>query len=461
MASQPLVTVYITNYNYGAYLRQAVDSVFTQTFTDYELIIIDDGSTDGSREIVLEYEGREGVTVLLQQNSGLNRTSNTALSMARGRYIMRLDADDYLAPQALAVMVEVLERNPSVGLVFPDYYYVNESGAILGREIRNDFNGGVSLPDMPAHGACTLIRRSHLLSVGGYSEEFRCQDGYDLWLRFIEKHEVRNVNEPLFYYRQHGGSLSGNRKMIVETRARIKAAHAQRSNRPECPTLAFIPVRGKSVDSGCLALESLDGKTLLDWTIDAALEAQQLCGVAVTTPDADVIAHVRSRYGDAVHVLERPKQMARSNTTLHDTMMHVLQNMPEHAKTACACMMLSVETPFRSSLYIDKAINTARIFDVDTVIAVSPENDLFFRHDGTGLHLVGNDMKYGGKRFEREYLFRAVPGLHLLTRSWYESNPNWLGDRVGHIVLAEDALHLVRTMRDLAVAQTLLSWERN
>jgi len=460
MASQPLVTVYITNYNYGRFLRQAVESVFAQTLHDYELLIIDDGSTDGSRDIVLEYEGRPGVRVLLQQNAGLNRTSNTALGMARGRYIMRLDADDYLAPEALAVMTDILERNPSVGLVFPDYYYVDENGAVIGREIRNDFNGGVSLPDMPAHGACTLIRRSHLLSVGGYSEEFRCQDGYDLWLRFIEKHDVRNVNEPLFYYRQHGGSLSGDRRMIVETRARIKEAHASRSNRPACPTLAFVPVRGLSVDPHCLALEQLGGRTLLDWTLDAALEATQLCGVAVTTPDAAVMDHVRRRYGSAVHIVERPRAFARSNTALHDTLQHVLDSLPLLARQARACMMLSVETPFRSSLYIDKAVNTARIFDVDTVIPVNPENDLFFRHDGTGLQLVGNNQRYGGMRFEREYLFRAVPGLHLLTRGWYEKSPHWLGDRVGHIVLAGDALHVVSSARDLAVAETLLRLER-
>ncbi len=454
---QPLVTVYITNYNYGAYLHQAVESVFAQTLHDYELIIIDDGSTDGSRDQVLAYEGHKGVHVVLQENKGLNQTCNMALGMAKGKYIMRLDADDYLAPRALEIMAGMMEQDPTLGLVFPDYYYVDVEGNIIGREVRNAIHAEVSLLDMPAHGACTLIRRIHLLSIGGYSQEFRCQDGYDLWLRFIEKHEVRNTPEPLFYYRQHGDSLSANRKLIIETRARIKELHARRSNRPPCPTLAFIPVRGRSISPDCLALAPLGGKPLLDWTIDAALASTQLSAVVVTSPDRAVLDHVRSRYGDAVHAVERPRDAARAGIPLHQTLRHVLRSLPDEAEIAQAYMMLSTETPFRSALYIDKAINTARIFDVDTVIAVCPESDLFFRHDGNGLQLVGNDLLYGGNRLEREYLYRAMPGLHLLTRRWFATHDHWLGDRIGHIVLAEDAQQVVRTPRDLALANIVLT----
>jgi len=96
--TSPLVTVYITNYNYGRYLSQAIESVLNQTFTDFELIVVDDGSVDDSRDIIRQYQGHPKVRTIFQENQGLNKTNNIALRSARGKYIMRLDADDYLDP---------------------------------------------------------------------------------------------------------------------------------------------------------------------------------------------------------------------------------------------------------------------------------------------------------------------------------------------------------------------------
>jgi len=143
--NSPTVTVYITNYNYEKYLEKAIQSVICQTFQDLELIIIDDGSTDGSREIIKKYENNEKIYTVFQQNKGLNRTNNVALKLASGKYIMRLDADDYLDPNALEVMVQKLERFPECVLVFPDYYIVDEQENIIRQVRRHDFNKEVSL----------------------------------------------------------------------------------------------------------------------------------------------------------------------------------------------------------------------------------------------------------------------------------------------------------------------------
>ena len=91
MPLNPLVTVYITSHNYGKYIQQSVDSVLSQTFTDFELLIIDDGSTDNSRELIEHYREIENVKIIFQQNKGLNITNNIALRAAKGKYIMRLE----------------------------------------------------------------------------------------------------------------------------------------------------------------------------------------------------------------------------------------------------------------------------------------------------------------------------------------------------------------------------------
>mgnify|MGYP004004405407 FL=1 len=127
----PSVTIYITNYNYGTYLEQAIQSVLNQTYTDYELIIIDDGSTDDSKDIIDQYQKHNNIYTVFQENKGLNASNNIALNLTRGKYIVRLDADDYFAPQAIEVMVSELNRNKDHALVFPDYYHVDEKGNIL------------------------------------------------------------------------------------------------------------------------------------------------------------------------------------------------------------------------------------------------------------------------------------------------------------------------------------------
>ena len=179
----PLVTVYLTNYNYADYIEQSIESVLSQTYKNFELIIIDDGSTDNSRNIISQYIERQNIRVIFQENKGLTATNNIAVRAAQGKYIMRLDADDYLDTNALLVLVNAIEKSDQLALVFPDYYYINADGEVTGQERRLDFQQEVTLLDQPAHGACTLIRRDCLLEVGGYSADVSCQDGWDLWLK--------------------------------------------------------------------------------------------------------------------------------------------------------------------------------------------------------------------------------------------------------------------------------------
>src|SRR5690606_40322334 len=115
-AKTPLVSVYITNYNYGKYIRQSIESLLNQSLQDFELFIIDDGSTDSSRKIIEEYAHHPQLSIIYQRNKGLNITNNIALRVSTGKYIMRLDADDFLEPDALEIMSSKLEANPELGL---------------------------------------------------------------------------------------------------------------------------------------------------------------------------------------------------------------------------------------------------------------------------------------------------------------------------------------------------------
>lgn len=453
----PLVTVYLTNHNYGRYLRQSIDSVLAQTFTDYELIIIDDGSTDESREILHEYEGRPRTRILLQENKGLNATNNVAINAARGAYVMRLDADDFLDPNALLVMVNVLQADPALALVFPDYYYTDASGRVTGQERRHDFQREVTLLDQPAHGACSMIRRDCLLEVQAYSEGYRCQDGYDLWLKIIGRYPVRNVNLPLFYYRRHGKSLTDNNELILRTRAEILSNHAQRATRPAVNTTAVIPVRGPAFDPYCLSMTDLRGKRIIEWTVDAALEARGIQEVVITSPDSRLLDALGETYGDRVTLHRRKPEQAQENVH-YDQAVHEALAQCRVAGAPDAVMLLTVDCPLRQAFYLDKAIDVMRLFEVEVVLGVVPENDLFYTHDGAGLKPLGNNAIASQMRFERDYLYRQAGGAVLVRKDHYDANSaSILNGRVGHVVLSREAATSVKSLMDLKLAEALLA----
>ena len=133
MIKLPKVTVYIPVYNYGRFVERAIKSVFDQTLKDWELLVINDGSTDDTEAVLKKYESCEKVTIVNQKNKGLTVSCNIALRLARGEYFMRLDADDYLDENALLVMSHFLDEHPEYGLAYPDYYLTDEHGEVEGQ----------------------------------------------------------------------------------------------------------------------------------------------------------------------------------------------------------------------------------------------------------------------------------------------------------------------------------------
>ena len=444
-----LVSVYITNHNYGAYIRQSIESVLNQTFDNYELLIIDDGSTDHSREIIERYRSVDKVKIIFQKNKGLNITNNIAMRAAKGKYIMRLDADDYLDSNALLVMTNALESDDALGLVFPDYYLVDEKGNILSLETRHNFDEEVSLLDQPAHGACTMIRRQFLLELNGYKEDYSCQDGYELWIKFIQKYKVTNINTALFYYRQHGANLTGNEERILSTRAMIKddysreAGHAQKA-------IAILPIRGEDSQNHTTALETVGDRTLLEHKMDQLVHAEAVKLVVVTSP-SPVIEEIVNKgdFPDKVMFLNRDAAMAQLNTNLHDTISYVIEEIPEIAYDYL--MIMGIEYPFIGTATIQDAVNSMAIFQADSLISVRPETNLFFTHDGHGMKPILNMEKFS--RLERESLFKNIGGITVVSKDFFRENKKVLGGQVGHIVISQKQALGIFSKFDLKLAR--------
>lgn len=451
---QPLVTVYITNYNYGHFITQAIESVINQSYENIQILIIDDGSTDNSKEIIEAYGGYPNIDIVYQKNKGLNITNNIALNLARGTYIMRLDADDYLDSKAVEIMASALNSDINLGLVFPDYYIVNASGKTVEQVIRHDFENEVSLLDQPAHGACTLIRTKFLRDLGGYNENYKCQDGYELWIKFTQVYPVKNINKPLFYYRQHGSNLTSNEQKILNTRAAIHNEHIKKTYQ-DIPTIGIIPVRGNVTSKNSMAFVKLNGKTILQHKIDSAIKTNYLKKIIISSPDSSVKKFIDDFYSHNPRVIfiKRPIEQARINTNLNSTVRGILSSLNQEIDKFLAVALLYIENPFVKPSTVDDAINALFLFGADSLISVRRENNLFFQHHGDGMKPILNQEKF--TKLERDNLYRLAGGINICKIDSFNNYKKVLCGKIGHIEVTNIEAHSLQSKFDLELAELI------
>ncbi|MFN6517039.1 MAG: CHAT domain-containing protein [Nostoc sp. CreGUA01] len=211
----PLISIVIVNYNREAYLQEAIASVLAQTWQDLELLIWDDGSSDGSVAIAKRYAQQDGrVRVIQGHHQGVAAACKAAINQTSGSYIGIVDSDDILAPTALAETAAVLNRYPETGFVYTDYLNIDADGKLLGYGHRCDIpysREGLLVNFMTFH--FRLMRRSVYDQVGGVNAFFtNTSYDYDLCLRLSEVAEVCRVKQPLYFYRIHSQSISVRRK---------------------------------------------------------------------------------------------------------------------------------------------------------------------------------------------------------------------------------------------------------
>lgn len=459
---RPTVTVYIPCRDYERFLRQAVDSVIAQTRDDWELIIVDDGSSDETWTIAMEYAGRypdKIEAILHEEPKGLQASANEALERARGKYFMRLDADDYLDENALLVMTHCLERDRDLALVYPNYFYVDELGNHLGVEQRKQVGDEVELLDLPAHGACTLVRTRVLKSVGGYDESNHCQDGYELWLKVLGRYRVGNVPTPLFFYRQHSGSLSEDGSRLLQTRAKIKRAIAERGSggsvRPR--TAAIIGAKNTYEKLPNIVLHEVAGRPLLDYTLDVVSGADGVDHVLVTADDPAVVEYTEGSYPE-IEARLRPMELSAQRVPESAVILEAVDYLEKKGFHPDIIVSLSVHCPLRKSEHIQAALDTLLLYNADSVISVFEDRELHYVHARHGLEPL-NPAMHRQIRLEREGLFVDNGAIHALWRDVLTEG-DALGRQVGHVVMPRWQSFQIKTPQDAWLVEQVLLRER-
>ena len=203
MSTENLITVYIVNHNYGKYILKSINSVLQQSYKNFELIIIDDFSSDNSKSIIDKFNNHKKVRIIYNKKKfGLIKSANISIKASKGEYILRLDADDFLHKNALQILLNEIIKKRDIALVYSDYYNVDEKNAVLSLNKQFFVGSKKYLNQKVPHGACSLIRKNILFDVGLYDENLDRQDGYDIWYKISNLYKIVHVDLPLFFYRQ-------------------------------------------------------------------------------------------------------------------------------------------------------------------------------------------------------------------------------------------------------------------
>jgi len=233
---EPLISVLMPVYNSALFLPEAIESILAQSFKNFELIIIDDGSTDNSLEIAKSYSDTdEKIQVFFQSNIGISKSRNRLLSLSKGKYIAWMDSDDISLPERLAIQYDYLTLNNDVVALGVGTEFIDEDGMKIcewrmpatheeiDRAHINGQGGAITF-------ASSMMLKSSLEKAGGFDEGVTGAEDLCLFLRLAEEGQLANVSKTLYQYRQHINSIShASKQRIFEDNQRVvKAAYIRR-----------------------------------------------------------------------------------------------------------------------------------------------------------------------------------------------------------------------------------------
>lgn len=221
--SDPLVTILIPSYNHVAYIEKTIDSVMRQTYRAIELIVIDDGSSDGSSQLLPQLAASKGFRLELQANQGLSRTLNTGIALASGKYICTVGSDDILMLDKIEKQVAFMEAHPEVAVCGGNQLVIDSAGIIVDKRQQFAPQREFSFDDLfLGHktliaASSAMMRKDVLNAEGGYDPAIPLEDMY-MWLKLSARgHRIVGLNDVLIYYRKHASNSYKNAAYMMSS----------------------------------------------------------------------------------------------------------------------------------------------------------------------------------------------------------------------------------------------------
>jgi len=212
------VSIIITCFNLEKFIARSISSCIHQSLDerDYEIIVVDDGSTDKSWKIIQGF-GNIVRSFRHETNKGVAAASNTGINNSLGEYIVRVDGDDFINKSFIKVLKEVLDHNKDIGFVYCDHTVVCEN---LERKLEVN-----TLDKLLDHGAGVMFRKRNLVLLGGYNEQYRVREDYDLILRYFKNFDGYHLRLPYYRYFQRNNSLSSQKIEREEIKVKLDEVH--------------------------------------------------------------------------------------------------------------------------------------------------------------------------------------------------------------------------------------------
>lgn len=225
LSTIPRVSVVIPTYNYARYIPEAIDSVLAQSFEELEVIVVDDGSTDKTAEILRAFSGQ--IRTICQEHRGLSAARNTGIRAARGLYVAFLDSDDLWLPEKVSLQVARLDAEPDVGLVYCETLLFDDSAPakLTPHSDWASHPSGRILPWLVRQNVVPsptpLVRRELFERVGLFDETLSACEDWDMWIRIGRVCEIAYVNQVLAKYRRHQENMSRDSERLMANGLRV------------------------------------------------------------------------------------------------------------------------------------------------------------------------------------------------------------------------------------------------
>ena len=231
----PKVSVIIPTYNGEKYIREAIDSVLAQSYEDFEIVVVDDGSADNTKEVLDKYEAQ--IKYIYQENQGRSAARNRGVKESTGEYIAFLDADDLWEVDKLMLQMAYFEKNSNLGLIYSDALSVRDREVLVPSLFRER---------RPYAGRCfdkllyenfiptqtVIVKKMVFEAVGGFDESIEVSEDYDLWLKILKKYEISYIDKVLARYRLHNNNVSQDieKMSLAHHNILLKNIHSSKLN---------------------------------------------------------------------------------------------------------------------------------------------------------------------------------------------------------------------------------------
>ena len=364
------VSIIITNYNYGRYLERCIRSCLNQNLNNlgtsslnrgYEIIVVDDNSTDNSKKIIKKFSKTPNFRFILNpKNIGVAASSNKAILKAKGKYVIRVDSDDFISNHLINILSYYLDENKEKFAVACDYHLVDEDEIKISK---------VSARVKPI--SCGIMYdRSKLIKYGLYNIKFRHREEEELRLRLGDKYNLSYIDLPLYRYRIHKTNKTKSNEYIEEFRDKIETIRNKVSKKKYSKKniIAIIPARGNSKRLKNKNILKIKNKPMISYVINSARECIFLNDVYVSS-ESEKVLNISKKY--KAKTIKRPKELSEDKIFKIDVIRHAVKIIEKKMKKKISIVVsLQANSPEIKSVDIENLIKHLIKYNLQEVISV-------------------------------------------------------------------------------------------